>query len=126
VAADAETNLSADLLADPQDQTGQSFLRVLKPVVLDSSDVANASLTQDQPDQKTLLVHLTEPGSQKMASASAQGVGRRLAVVWNGRVLSAPYINSPIPGPDMNITGSFRNGEEQPLLDVLNHRHPSP
>jgi preprotein translocase subunit SecD len=49
-------------------------------------------------------------------------IGRRLAIVWRGRVLSAPVIRTPISGPMLSVTGVMSDAETQVLLDLLNYK----
>jgi hypothetical protein len=122
VAADGDTNSPADVLPDASDPKGQRQLRVLRPVVLSEHDVDSAGFTQYQAEQKELAVFLNPRGGEKFARATAENIGRQLAIVWHGRVLSAPVVRAAITGRRMNITGRFSDAEAQELLNVLNHR----
>ena len=119
---DSGSPQSVDVLPDPSDRTGKATLRVLKPVLLDERDVESAGCTQFQSNPKTILVVLTKTGTQKIADITAPNIGRLLAIVWNGRVLCAPQINSAIKNNSVQITGQFTDAETQQLLDLLNHR----
>ena len=92
VAAGSDTNTPADELADPNDRTGQTKLRILKEVLLDSSAVASASLESGQSEDKIISVVLKSNATQKFSDITAANIGRRLAIVWRGRILSAPVI----------------------------------
>jgi hypothetical protein len=124
VAADGDTLTPADELADPGDRTGQQKLRVLKEVLLDSSAVASASLAtpQLQSDVKELAIVLDNAAAGRFSSLTAANIGRRLAIVWRGRVLSAPVIRAPITGPAISVTGNLSGAEWQVLLDLLNYK----
>ena len=122
VAATGDTNSPADVLPDASDPKGQRQLRVLRPVVLSEHDVDSAGFTQYQAEQKELAVFLNPRGGEKFARATAENIGRQLAIVWHGRVLSAPVVRAAITGRRMNITGRFSDAEAQELLNVLNHR----
>jgi biopolymer transport protein ExbD len=122
VAAEGDTNSPADLLPDASDAAGQRTFRVLREVVLSSADVDSAGFSDYQSAQKELAVFLSPRGGQKFAAATGSNIGRRLAIVWNGRVISAPVVQSAITGRKVNLTGRFTDAEAQQLLDVLNHR----
>ena len=124
VAAEGDTDSPADLLLWTRDRSGEQKLRVLREVVLDGDDVASAGFTTDQPGEKVLVVFLTDQGVRKFAEATAKNVGRQLAIVWHGWVISAPVIASAITGRRVNINGLFSDAQAQQLLDVLNHRPP--
>ncbi len=127
VAVEGDTNSPADVLTNDSERPAGQKYRVLQEVVLTERDVDSAGLNQYQSDQKTVLVLLTDVGAKKFAAATAQNIGRRLAIVWNGHVISAPRIMSAITGKSVQITGLFTDAEAQQLLDLLNHRKtPSP
>jgi capsular polysaccharide biosynthesis protein len=120
VADDNDTNSPADLLSDERQQT----LRVLKPVVLDNRDVWSAAISGDRAGTKEISVVLTSTGGKKFRRATASNIGRRLAIIWQGRAISAPVIQSAITDGRVSISGNFTDTEAQHLVDVLNHRNP--
>ncbi|MGO8836376.1 MAG: protein kinase domain-containing protein [Limisphaerales bacterium] len=123
VAAESDTNSPAELLPDPSNRSGNGKLRVLNTAILNDQDVVGAEFTQAPGvTDKVLLVHLTALGAQRFGNATAMNVGRKLTVVWHGRILSAPRIQSPISGDSLQITSRFTDAEAQQLLDLLNHR----
>jgi len=122
VASDNETNLPADEMADPNDGSGQRKLRVMKQVFLTEQDVDSAGFTKYQSDQKELSVFLSPRGGEQFAAVTAKNIGRRLAIVWHGRVIAAPVVQSAITGRRVSISGNFSDAEAQQLLDLLNHR----
>ena len=46
-------------------------------------------------------------GARRFGEATSQNVGKRFAIILDGKVISAPNINSPITGGSGQITGSF-------------------
>ena len=126
VAAEGDTNSPADVLPDASNPAGARTLRVLRPVVLSERDVDSAGFSQYQADQKEIAVFLNPRGGEKFAEATGKNIGRQLAIVWQGRVLSAPVVRAAITGRRVSINGRFSDAEAQQLLDVLNHRTPAP
>jgi serine/threonine protein kinase len=122
VAAEGDANTPADELADPNDRTGQTKLRILKEVLLDSSAVASASLESGQAEDKTISVILKSDAVRKFSDITATNIGRRLAIVWRGRVLKAPVIRTRITDPAIEVTGKLSDAECQVLLDLLNFK----
>ena len=43
---------------------------------------------------------VSDDAARKFAQLTAANIGRQLAIVWRGRVLSAPVIRSRLPGRD--------------------------
>ncbi len=122
VAIDDDTGTPADELADPNDRTGQTKLRILKEVLLDSSAVASASLEPGSSESKNISIVLKPDAVQRFSDLTAANLGRRLAIVWRGRVLSAPVIKTRITGPAVSVTGKMSDAECRVLLDLLNFR----
>ena len=49
-------------------------------------------------------------------------IGHKLAIVWRGKVLCSPIIQSEIPGGHFSLPVKLSDAEAQQLLDWLNHR----
>jgi hypothetical protein len=122
VADDSDTDSSVDLLPDGNDRTNQHKFRVLREVALDARHVESATLSKDDPGSKVIAVRLTEAASRKFTEDTANHLGQQLAIVWNGRVIGAPVVRSPIQGPNLGVSGMFGDDETQALIDALNHR----
>ena len=58
----------------------------------------------------TVVVRFSPRGRQLLADFSARHVGRRMAVVLDGKVLAAAVILEPIQGGEIEITTSNLNG----------------
>ncbi len=122
VARPGETDLPADELSSLGDPAPASKLRVLREVLLGGHAVASARGTGDEPGRKEILLRLTDEGGRAFSKLTGENIGRQLAIVWGGRVLSAPVIRSAITGREVQISGNFSAAETQLLLDVLNHQ----
>lgn len=64
-------------------------------------------------------VKLDKRGADAFATITADNVGRHLAIVLDRTVYSAPVIKEPIPGGDVQITGSFSFEDAHELAIVL-------
>jgi len=82
--------------------------------------VSNALPTANPRDPSRLHVtlELTRKGSAKFTRVTGANIGRQLAIVLDGKVLSAPVIRSRIPG-DASIQGNFTDEEARDLAIVL-------
>jgi len=58
-------------------------------------------------------------GAKKFANTTRENVGKRLAIHLDGRVISAPVINSPIVGGSGIITGNFTSESARDLALML-------
>ena len=62
---------------------------------------------------------LNADGAQKFADITATNIGKRLAIVLDGKVVSAPVIKSAIPGGQAMIEGNFNAEEANDLANIL-------
>ena len=62
---------------------------------------------------------LNAKGAEIFANVTATNIGKRLAIVLDGKVVSAPVIRSAIPGGQAMIEGSFTVDEANDLANVL-------
>ena len=64
-------------------------------------------------------LEFNDAGAKLFAEATAKNVGRRLAIVIDKEVISAPTVNEPIPNGRAQITGGFTAEEAQNLAVLL-------
>ena len=85
--------------------------------------VSGESLMSAQPgfqdNQPVVTFRFDNQGGRKFAETTTDNVGRRLAIVLDGEVISAPVINSPIVGGSGIITGNFSVQEVNDLSLLL-------
>ncbi|GIX41405.1 MAG: protein translocase subunit SecD [Leptospiraceae bacterium] len=94
--------------------------RVLGPVVLDGSDMADAreAINQNSAWYQINFV-LTAEGAEKFAKITRENVGKRLAILWGDRVVSDPVIQGPIVGGSGVITGQFDLKDAREIASVI-------
>jgi preprotein translocase subunit SecD len=94
--------------------------RVLGPVVLDGSDMADAreAINQNSSWYQINFV-LTAEGAEKFAKITRENIGKKLAILWGDRVVSDPVIQGPIVGGSGVITGQFDLKEAQEIASVI-------
>lgn len=62
----------------------------------------------------------TSQGTKEFARTTEDNIGKRLAIVLDGNVMSAPQIREPIVSGQAQITGDFSLDESRLLVSVLN------
>ncbi len=94
---------------------------VEKNPVLTGDALVDASVRFDQSRFNEPIVSLkfSPKGAKDFSEVTANNVGRRLAIVLDGKVQSAPRINEPIPSGEAVITGRFSQQEASDLAIVL-------
>ncbi len=92
-----------------------------KQAVLTGDALTNASVRFDQSQFNEPIVSLqfNSAGAKKFAELTAANVGRRRAMVLDGKVQSAPRIREAIPSGEAVITGRFDAQVAQDLALIL-------
>ncbi len=90
-----------------------------KDAVLTGEDVADARPGFDQTNQAYVLLNFNGRGATVFERLTGENVGKRMAIVLDGKVYSAPNINERIPGGRASISGNFTTEEAQDLALVL-------
>jgi preprotein translocase subunit SecD len=91
---------------------------VQKAAVITGRDLKNARPSRQQMGGNAVTFFLTPAGAEKFGDATGKNIGRRLAIVLDKRVQSAPTINDRITDTGQ-ITGSFTVEEANDLALVL-------
>ncbi len=99
-------------------RTERTFYVVRKQAVITGRDLKNARPTQGQFGSHSVTFFLTATGSQKFGEATGANIGKRLAIILDNRVQSAPSIKDRITETGV-IEGSFSPEEANDLALVL-------
>ncbi len=118
--------LPAEVEILPQDQRdpatgkllGQTFYAVQKRRVITGRDLKTASPSRGQFGQPVVSFLLNADGAKLFGEATGANVGRGLAIVLDGKIVSAPSINSRITDSGI-IEGRFSDQEVQDLVLTL-------
>jgi len=96
--------------------------KVLPEVLLDGSDVALAGIDMDASGNRSIQIRFTAAGMRRFAEITGANINRQIAVVFHGRILSAPVIRTPINVLDFTLQGWAISAEEAgEIVDDLNH-----
>jgi preprotein translocase subunit SecD len=98
--------------------TGTIFYAVNKNVAVSGRDLKNARVQKGQVGDSVIGFTLTPEGAPKFEQLTTQNTKRRLAIVLDNRVVSAPTIDEPISG-EGQIRGSFTPQSAADLALVL-------
>jgi SecD/SecF fusion protein len=89
-----------------QSEGGDIWLEPTAPVEGKMLKDARQDLSHDFMEP-TVLIQFNSEGAKKFGEVTTRGVGRRMAIVLDDVVLSAPVIREPILNGDAVISGSF-------------------
>jgi hypothetical protein len=88
-------------------------------VIVDNGDIAAARLVQKgDPSQYTVEVNFNASGAAKIRAATANHIGKLMAILLDGRVVMAPVIRSPIDASAI-ITGSFTKAQAERIVNGI-------
>ena len=120
-------------------EDGEEDAVVSKRIVLSGDNLVDAKPTMDTQTNETVVsFSLDRVGAKKFGKATSTGVGKRLAIVLDGKIISAPTIREPIIGGSGQISGNFtfqsatdlalllRSGALPAPLDIIEERTVGP
>lgn len=93
---------------------------VIQDIIAMAGDrLSDARAGFDQQGRPAINFRLDTVGARQFGDITRQNVGRPFAIVLDGKVLSAPTINEPIPGGSGIISGSFTTQQANDLAALL-------
>jgi preprotein translocase subunit SecD len=69
--------------------------------------------------EPTLWIRFNKIGSKKFERMTLKNVNKPIAIVIDGIVYSAPFVNGPIEGGGVEISGNFTATEAKQLADMI-------
>lgn len=104
------------VVGNRQGTEGKEVLYVQKAVLLDQTDLRSAAVNTNTPGGAPVIeITFTDSGAKRFSKVTRQNIGRRLAIVIDGQVYSAPVIRTEIVGGKGQISGSFSEQEARDL-----------
>ena len=97
---------------------GTEYYLVRRVAAVTGRDLRNARPALDEFNQPAVSFSFNSEGARKFGDVTGQNIGRNLAIILDGRVQTAPQIQSRI-NADGRITGSFSQEEAADLSLVL-------
>jgi preprotein translocase subunit SecD len=91
-----------------------------KEVLLTGSDVDYATPIPAK-EGPAIILRFTAEGKEKIANMTAKSVGRRYAIIVDGKVITAPKIVEPIP-ENATIFGFSSMTEAKSIAEKINRR----
>ena len=110
-------NLNFRLVSEDDSEFGSELLffednitklNVNKRVVLSGDNLTNAKPSFDNRNNDTIVsFSLDRVGSKRFAKVTTENIGKRLAIILDNKIISAPQIREPIIGGNGQISGNF-------------------
>ena len=87
--------------------------------VLTGTDLKDAQAAMNQNNKNVVNLEFSDEGGKKFADLTMKNVGRKIAILLDGEVLTDPVVNEPILGGRAEITGQRTLEEAQNLAILL-------
>lgn len=107
--------------------TGEETLNLEQAPLLDTSAIQTVGVSVN-PDTGTaqIDVQFSDVGAELFAAVTRENLNQRLAIVVDGKVVSAPVIRSEITGGKAQISGNFTAAEAEALAARIRQAIPDP
>jgi len=101
-------------------KTGRQMMLVVdKNILLTGEEISDARPSFDDNNQAYVTLAFNSRGSRIFDRITAENVGKRMAIVLDGKIYSAPVIRERITGGQASISGDFTTSEAQDLAIIL-------
>jgi hypothetical protein len=101
---------------------GSRRLLYLHPeIVVSNDDIGQTWVVQDGPDRFAIGVEFLPPGAERMRQATANHIGRPVAILVDGRVVIAPVVRARI-GNSAIITGDYTQTDAERIASGMRTR----
>jgi preprotein translocase subunit SecD len=101
--------------------SGGETLHVQKTPLLDYTAISTATVTMNQSSGAPEIgIEFSEEGKELFAVVTKENINKRLAIVLDGHLYSAPVIRSEVSGGKAQITGHFTEEEARELAAKIN------
>jgi preprotein translocase subunit SecD len=102
------------------DQTITNTINVEKAVLMDQAVLKSARVSKDSFGHPTIDITFTKNGAEQFATVTEQNLHKRLAIVIDGHLASAPTIQTRIPGGKAEISGEFSKEQATDIANRIN------
>jgi preprotein translocase subunit SecD len=97
---------------------GNANYWVGKTIELDITDMKDAKLEVLRPPLYNVTIILNKKGQEKFSKLTANNKMRRLAIIFEGNLLTAPIIKEEITGDEVVVSGLYFD-DAQKLRDII-------
>src|SRR5690606_39207248 len=109
----------AELVPGARTAGPAAYYLVKKRVLVSGENLTNVNVGMDQNQRPAIDFRFDSQGARRFGDVTAQNIGKRFAILLDGRVISAPTIQSAILGGSGQITGNFTIASASELVTLL-------
>jgi len=102
------------------DTSQKESLHVLHKVWIDQTDLKSAQVETNSFGHPQIAITLNTNGMKHFAEVTRNNIGKRMAIIVDGQLYSAPAIRSEISSGKAMISGNFTSEEAKELATKLN------
>ena len=103
----------------PMDSEVINGLVIKKRVAVSGENLTDSHVAYDQNGRPAVTTTFNSIGARAFAKLTSENVGKRFAIILDGKILSAPTIQEPITGGYGQITGGFTTEQANDLSTML-------
>lgn len=108
----------ADGLTEAVVPPGRSKVYLHSNNILTDEDVSSVTFGRDENGGVSITIQIEEAGAKRLAEATRSHNGKPMAILLDGKVITAPVIRSEFSST-ARITGNFSNAELARLFSAL-------
>jgi preprotein translocase subunit SecD len=110
-----------DIYNKNQEVEKKEVLFVQKTALLDQTDLKSAEVSTNSPTfAPRIRIIFTDEGAKRLSEVTRQNIGKRLAIIIEGQIYSAPKIQTAITSGTAEIAGSFNAQEARDFVASIN------
>ncbi|PRY89967.1 protein translocase subunit SecDF [Mongoliibacter ruber] len=98
---------------------GIRYNRASDQAPLEGDVITDARQTLDQTSRPAVSMQMNAEGARRWRKLTSESIGKRIAVVLDDYVYTAPVVQSEIPSGQSEITGNFSIEEAKDLANIL-------
>ncbi|PJI92204.1 protein-export membrane protein SecD [Yoonia maricola] len=117
--ADADSDPGTGNMLVPSRQDPALFYIIARRPVVTGKDFADVQVRPEQNGSSSVTFRLNAFATQRFGQYTGDNIGSPFAIVLNDEVISAPVIQSQIPGGSGIIAGHFTHAEAVNLVNML-------
>jgi preprotein translocase subunit SecD len=107
-------------ISKSNDHIVQETVNVEKAVLIDQKELKSASVGTNSFGSPIIDITFTKKGADQFAKVTQENLHKRLAIIIDGHLTSAPMIQMPIKGGKAQISGTFSKEEANDLANRIN------
>lgn len=104
----------------PSENEDEKYYTVVYRAITEGSEVVRAFSTKTDDNKITFSIVFNQKGSEKISAFTKKNIGAPLAIILDGKVVSAPVISNHIPDGYISISGNLKNDLIYKMTNFLN------